>query len=88
MSSLPAEWQEGHPVQDMSVTPGEIEDLTRGILHAPWADAARLPMVAGEALRVLGELALEGSRDATQCLRRLHRAVDLGGPLDEPLGFP
>lgn len=70
------------------LTPDEWLDIRTQIWDAPWDDPARFPDCLVEAVKVLGDLGLNGDpfsrRAATQCLRGMAYRAKTGVPYGEP----
>ncbi len=85
----PLEQTGGATASQPDLTPEEWQDIRSEILDAPWNDTARLPDCLLEAVKVLGEVGLQGDpqsrRTATQCLRAMAYRAKTGVPFAEPV---
>lgn len=81
----------GEPAEfaaEAALSPEEWLSIRGEIWDAPWNDPARFPDCLVEAVKVLGEIGLQGDpssrQKATQCLRGMAYRAKTGVPFHEP----
>ena len=85
---MSAELVDPFATHEPDLTPDEWLDIRTQIWESPWDDPARFPDLLVEAVKVLGDLGLNGDpfsrRAATQCLRGMVYRAKTGVPFREP----